>query len=652
MIYQEIDSKNIQNIDYEKTIVSDGNIAGTCELGKAEIQLLNDSNEYSSLKGNWIKTIFGSMYVYDVAPIQEKINIKLSCYDIKKILDIPYEQEKFENLFPTTISNWRNAIAIEYGVIFGDNNEFPLADFELPYHPYIGEKTSVRNVLQIIAQACVSAIDNDSNDIFYFVWFNENIAEVKDWIELTTEKEYSTAINTVVLGRGDVDDAICYPDPKPESAKEFKIDNNYILDPQDSTAEVDRRAEVIETIYNRVNGFKNIKFTLKSSEIDKKLSLKLGQKISYKDIWGNILTPYITKLQYSYLGGNIENDDNYTVTLSSEELKEASTEYKYNTSISEKIRKLGVTVNQESQRIDAIAQTTDENSSNLAQLTITQDSIEQQVSSASQNIENINAEIDKNKEELTSMIEENKSLIELTAESITNAVQKSGGNNKIRNSVGFKGIEYWAISDDANFYSSQDTETEQTTTSGSKFILSGGTARTDFSTIIGTLYTVSLKMAKTSIGTAEEVFIELHRTEEDYDVIYSGSADLEKWKELTYSYVATINAPYLLFKSGGDTLEFSDLIVSEGEVQTWSQHSDEVYGKTQQLDSSGLHLSSLTTGETSKLDNNDLIFKNGDTTTAELSESRVLSNSGEFKNQIKIGSFIMSAIDEDNLIVY
>ena len=92
---ENYDDSNIQSFEYETTIVSDSNIVGTCELGKATIQMLNSNNEYSSLKNTWIKTIHGSMYIYDVEPVQENVNIKLSCYDIKYKLDTDYDKELY-----------------------------------------------------------------------------------------------------------------------------------------------------------------------------------------------------------------------------------------------------------------------------------------------------------------------------------------------------------------------------------------------------------------------------------------------------------------------------------------------------------------------------------------------------------------------------
>ena len=83
MNYKEYNEKDLQSFEYETTIQSDGKIVGVCELGKATIQMINDSNNYSAYKDSWIKTVHGSFYVYNVEPVQEKVNIKLECYEIR-----------------------------------------------------------------------------------------------------------------------------------------------------------------------------------------------------------------------------------------------------------------------------------------------------------------------------------------------------------------------------------------------------------------------------------------------------------------------------------------------------------------------------------------------------------------------------------------
>lgn len=359
MNYLEIDEKNIQSFDYEKTIVSNGKILGACELGKAEIQLLNNSNEYSSYKNNWIKTQFGSMYIHDVKPVQEKVNISLSCYDIKYKLDVKYDKKIFEPLFPCSLLVWREAIATYCEIEFADGGNFANANYILDKHPFIEDGASCRNVIGLIAEAGTSAVDTDDNDHLYFV-FNEDKSDVvNDWLELTTEKEKTQPVNVVVLGRGDIEDIEMYPNPQPENPKELRIDNNYILDPQDTTAETDRRKEVIEPIYNRVNGFSYIPFELRTQDIDNKLGLKLGQKIIYQDIYDNEIEAYLMTISYKYLGGDLKNSDSYEVTLSAEELSETNSNYSYAGTPNEKLTKVGADVDKLNKEIKLYVKTGD-----------------------------------------------------------------------------------------------------------------------------------------------------------------------------------------------------------------------------------------------------------------------------------------------------
>lgn len=351
---ENIDSKYIQTFEYENSINSDGNILGTCELGTATIQMINDSNTYSSLKGQWIKTIHGSFYIYDVAPVQEKVNIKLSCYDVKYKLDTPYDSSKYT--FPMTLKSWRNSIFTECDVTY-DNSDFPNSNLVLTEEPYIGDNPSNRQVMSLIAQAGASFVITDKNDKFYFKWFKTTTNNINDWLELTTEKESTNPINVVVLGRGDVEDNVYYPKTLPENKKELRIDNNYILDPQ-IAGEEDRRNDVIESIYNQVNGFSFISFTIRTQNVENKLSIDLGDKVSYKDIWGNSLSSYVMTKKITYLGGNPSDDDNYEITLSAEEINETSTEYSYASSIEQRLSKVEVTTDKQNKKITALVKET------------------------------------------------------------------------------------------------------------------------------------------------------------------------------------------------------------------------------------------------------------------------------------------------------
>ena len=333
MKYIDYNENDIQEFEYETTMISDGSVVGTCELGKATIKLLNDSNEYSVFKGSWIKTVHGSFYIYDVKPVQEKINIELTCYDIKYKLDTLYETKKYT--FPLTLKKWRNSIFDNCGVKY-DDSDFPNSDLILKKEPYIENGASNRTVIKMIAQAGASSVITDKNDIFYFSWFTDNVFLVDDWLELTTEKVKTDSINTVVLGRGDTEDNVYYPE-QTQNPIEFRIDNNYILDPQDTDSDTDIRYKTIKPIYNRINGFSYLIFDIRTQQIDNKLSLTLGDKIKYYDIYDNELEAYVMTKKLTYLGGDLADDTNYEMTLSAEKINETSTDLSYSSKIENKI---------------------------------------------------------------------------------------------------------------------------------------------------------------------------------------------------------------------------------------------------------------------------------------------------------------------------
>ena len=372
MTYKDINNSAIQSFEYETTMISDGNVVGTCELGKATIQLLNNSNQYSVYKDSWIKTVHGSFYIYSVEPVQEKVSIKLNCYDIKYKLDTPYDSTKHK--FPCTLKAYRNSIFDSCNVSY-DDSDFPNSDLILNEEPYIENGSSNRTVIKMIAQAGASAVITDKNDKFYFVWFTDKIHTVNDWIELTTEKQKSSPINLVVLGRGNTEDNVYYPEEKPSNPVEFRINNNYILDPQDTSSTEDLRYTTRIPVYNQVKGFSYLIFSMRSQQINNKLSIRLGEQIKFVDIWGNeLIAPIMTK-KIGWLGGNLENDDNYEITLSADKISESSTQIKYASNLKNDVMRVERKADKNSGLIQDIITENKENSDKLAKLEIDVDSI-------------------------------------------------------------------------------------------------------------------------------------------------------------------------------------------------------------------------------------------------------------------------------------
>lgn len=423
---EEYDNKMIQSFEYETTAISNKNIIGTCELGKATIQMLNDTNEYSALKNQWIKTKFGSFYVYDVKPVQEKVNIKLSCYDIKYKLDSDYDSSLY--LWPMTLKEWRNAIYGNCNVLFIDD-DFPNSDLILEAEPYVGTNKKNRDVLCLIAQAGASWIETDENDKFCFKWFTNNKFVVKDWDSLTSEKNKTNKVNLVVLGRGNIEDIVYYPKTKPENPVEFKIDNNYIIDPQDTTTTEDLRETTIIPIYNQVKDLEFVVFKMTSKLIDNKLSIKLGDIVQYTDIYGNELESFVMTRKISYLGGDIDDNENYQITLSAETINETNTDLSKGTNVIQVINETSAKVDKNAKLIELVNSEVNENSSEISK-------IKQRTNSVEISIEKATTEINKTNENIENNYFDKKSVESLVANAesgITNTFSEAGGNNIFRN---------------------------------------------------------------------------------------------------------------------------------------------------------------------------------------------------------------------------
>lgn len=423
---EEYDNKMIQSFEYETTAISNKNIIGTCELGKATIQMLNDTNEYSALKNQWIKTKFGSFYVYDVKPVQEKVNIKLSCYDIKYKLDSDYDSSLY--LWPMTLKEWRNAIYENCNVLFIDD-DFPNSDLILEEEPYIGTNKKNRDVLCLIAQAAASWIETDENDKFCFKWFTNNKFVVKDWDSLTSEKNKTSKVNLIVLGRGDIEDIVYYPKTKPENPVEFKIDNNYIIDPQDTTTTEDLRETTIIPIYNQVKDLEFVVFKMTSKLIDNKLSIKLGDIVQYTDIYGNELESFVMTRKISYLGGDIDDNENYQITLSAEAINETNTDLSKGTNVIQVINETSAKVDKNAKLIELVNSEVNENSSEISKIKQRTDSVEISIEKATTEINKTNENIENNYFDKKSV-----EILVANAESgITNTFSEAGGNNIFRN---------------------------------------------------------------------------------------------------------------------------------------------------------------------------------------------------------------------------
>lgn len=282
-------------------------------------------------------------------------------------------------------------------------------------------------------------------------------------------------------------------------------------------------------------------------------------------------------------------------------------------------------------------------------------------------INGVKDNLDDVEKDLKGQIEENKSSIAILSQSITNTVKSIGGNNLLRNSVGFattlddnniKELDFWTTTNPQNIQSIQDADTEATTVSGSKIVFNGiCKIEQEYVTQIGMVYGISLKIKhKINGGTVNSIKIHLTGGENQLEVLNESQQKQEyvSFTQLSeFTYTATVSNPKIVIETDGDDkIEISDLIISSGENQAWSCYPDEVYGKEHRLDKYGLKLTDLSTGDYSQQTVNGLKFVDDNQVVSEISKNQAKSDSGMFNNDITLRRLQWVVLDDDNLIEY
>lgn len=289
---------------------------------------------------------------------------------------------------------------------------------------------------------------------------------------------------------------------------------------------------------------------------------------------------------------------------------------------------------------------------NQSLITQTANNISNQVSNVrgelKGNIDEINKALDNSTEQLNGLIQKNTTLIEQFANSIKSTIKTLGGNNLLRNSVGYSGTDFWQSSGKVTTY-----QNDNMSLSGSEFILSNnGSLKQEFNVEPNKSYTVSCKIKHKFIGTSNPIKIYIEDGNNQIDLINS-SDQYNEWTEFNKNFITNnSNLKIVIISTEDDIFEVTDLIVAIGDVTIWSGYIDEVYGKEHLLDMNGLRLKNIQSGNMSKTTSTNYQLIENEEIVAELSKELVKSDNANFKNTIKIGKLITTNLDENNIVEY
>lgn len=269
------------------------------------------------------------------------------------------------------------------------------------------------------------------------------------------------------------------------------------------------------------------------------------------------------------------------------------------------------------------------------------------------NIDGVSDDLVNASNNLTGLIQQNTSLIQQLATSIISTIRTTGGNNLIKNSVGYSETDFWEVTGTGVVTTNQD---DSMSLSGSEFILTGDVVLSQsYNTQVGVSYSVSGKLKHTANGTANPIKIEIVGQGGNIIEVVNTSEVFEEWTDFSLEepYVASIQTPIIRITcTGDDVLEITDLIVALGENQSWSGYFDEVYGKEHKLDRNGLRLSNLASDNASRTTSTGMEILQNEQVVAEVSKNRLLSDNCEVHNKSTIGNLQTVVLDEYNIIEY
>lgn len=222
---------------------------------------------------------------------------------------------------------------------------------------------------------------------------------------------------------------------------------------------------------------------------------------------------------------------------------------------------------------------------------------------AKTSIDNINNDIEiivgeqnEQKDQITQMI--------IDINSIQNLFQITGGINLIRNSVGFFGEDYWVKSDEGTFGFGEDNSLFGKTTSSSKISIQNGTLTSSTSNITGLTLDV-IKSLNFKLRQDEDVTttVKLYGLSENnplYQKTFTGKMDWEEIYNADECRFFADNTNLTLVITSTSTydgkVDISDLMLNDGETQSWQPANGEVWGTVIKMSQMGISCYSVEGG--------------------------------------------------------
>lgn len=520
---------------------------GNCIINELKLTIKNYGGIYDDIINKTISFYLGFKYddattefyhikdwiVIEINNKLEKNNIEVIARDFMEKFNIPYK-----NIFsfPLTVKEYLTTICNYVGIGL-ELTSFPNEDYEIQSEPFLQERSTFKDAISQICGATLSIPMITDDNKLKLKWFEQTEHLIKDFSKITegVKKTY----DSVVLGRGDIEDNIFYPNNVENLDNSFRIDNNYIL--------YFDRENMIIPLYERIENFEYVPVEIETKDCD--FTIESGDIVNYNVVGGTNNTP-ITRIKIIYNGG-------LELQVSSPEVLDKKTDIKKAGNLTKKIINTEIAVDKQNKKIE----------STISEITEIDDKVNENYSKTTQDILNL-----------------------------TNSFQNTNGSNLIKNSVMFS-------YDNNRLPTDWELEGKGTITinPSSESLTAGGISGNVFSLYDlkvkqrisvkknisdkKAYYSFNCKIKKEAVGKG---YIKIFNDNEEHliellpgQATFYGDYELLKLSP-TMSY-------YDIEIYGTDGITFTDVMFSLGEYkQTWSQANGEVMNSNVQFSLNGI----------------------------------------------------------------
>lgn len=491
---------------------------------------------------------YGNYVVYLSEKREDTNSYLITCYD--KLLYSMVDYEELDVEYPTTVRNYLNEICEKIGLDFANKNDtFANYDKLLEQDFYVGLGYKFRDILDELAQVTASTIclnENDEVEIRYINDTNDTIDEEFFNDTNVTFKEKYGPVNSIVLSRSAESDNIYLRDEESVSTNglcEIKIIDNQIMN-------WNNRDEFLHDILERLNG----------------LEYYLNDFSSKGILYYNLCDRYNIQIGDNLYSCIMLNDDSILESgmeenIFTNKLNESVTDYS-------KADKTDRRINQSYLIVDKVKQL----------------------------IESTIKNVDGNTEKITQILQD--------MTNILMSVQQSGGNNLIKNSVGFAGTTEWDLVYDNEETSVVDTisnvELLQNGTSGGAFQLNGVKISQNIIVNSKDTYTFNCKTQKRAGFTG---YIKIYN-KNDISQIWQRqfvSEEILNFENITFENIKIDGNTLVVEMYGveGSNLVITDSMLNLGNLSSvWTQASGEILNTQVNINMNGVMVKSLKFDET------------------------------------------------------